>query len=164
MEMYVAIKRILVGWQVYRRREQAEEYFNVTAAQFPSAAASKCTSFAFTTSRNGRHTLTVRSADWVVTNVHVETGPSRVDRDERSQQLHHLNRPHENGADKLHLLRRLQLRAQSRISADGRKVGGSQGPQHQAARTGLGERATTERDMIESSYTIVTLPGAAAAT
>ena len=108
MEMYVAIKRILVGWQGYRRREQAEEYFNVTAAQFPTAAASKCTSFAFTTSRNGRHTLTVRSADWVVTNVHVESGSSSVDCDERSHQLHHLSHLHERDADKLHLLWRFQ--------------------------------------------------------
>ena len=89
---------------MYRRHEQAEEYFNVTAAQFPTADASRCTSFAFPTSRNGRHTLTVRSADWAVTNVHVESGPGSVDRHERSQQLHHLSRLHEHDADKLHLL------------------------------------------------------------
>ena len=104
IEMYAVIKRILAGWQVYRRHEQAEKYFNVTAVHMTTTAGSKCTSFAFPTSRNGRHTLTVRNEYFVVTNVHAESLSSIADRDERSRQLLHMSRLHENDADRPHFI------------------------------------------------------------
>ncbi len=92
-----------VWWQS-RKRQQAEEYFNVTAVRLAAGPADRCTSFAFPTSHNGRHSLTVRRGDWVVTNIHAESGPRSVERDVRSQQLRHLSRGHEHSADKMHLL------------------------------------------------------------
>ena len=83
--MYVEIKRILADWQVYRKRQQAEEYFNVTAVRLTTGPADRCTSFAFPSSHNGRHSLTVRRGDWVVTNIHAESGSRSVERDARSQ-------------------------------------------------------------------------------
>ena len=50
--MYEEIKNRLSTWRVYRRREQAEDYFLVTAVRIPAAASDKCTSFTFPTSRN----------------------------------------------------------------------------------------------------------------
>ena len=90
--------------QQSRKRQHSEEYFNVTAVRLATGLAGKCTSFAFPTSHNGRHSLTVRSGDWVITNTHAESGKSSTERDARTQQLRHLSRGHEYDTDKIHIL------------------------------------------------------------
>ena len=104
VSMYQVVKRRLADWQIHRRREQAEEYFIVTAVQIPAAHADKCSSFAFPTSRNGRHLLTVRRGPWAIVNVHAESGGHSLDRDERAAQLLHLSRLHESDGRRVHVL------------------------------------------------------------
>ena len=104
MEMYNEIKQRLADWHVYKRHDQAEDYFNVTAVLWPAAAEDRCTSFLFPSSRNGRHTLAVRRGQWLVVNVHAESGSGAVDRDARSDQLRYMSRSHEREAQQLHIL------------------------------------------------------------
>ncbi len=80
MDMYAEIKLRLADWQVYKRHDQAEVYFNVTAVLWPAANEDRCTSFLFPSSRNGRHILSVRRGQWLVANVHAESGRDAVDR------------------------------------------------------------------------------------
>ena len=35
MEMYASLQQRLPAWSIYRRRDVAEDYFNVTAVKFP---------------------------------------------------------------------------------------------------------------------------------
>jgi hypothetical protein len=104
MAMYREIKRKLSEWHVYRRQEQTEEYFDVTATKWPADIEDKSSSFAFPTSENGRHTLTVRRKPWAVTNVHAESGGKSVDRDARATQILHMSRIHECADLKVHVL------------------------------------------------------------
>ena len=84
MEMYEVLLSELASWKIHRRRGASEIYFNVTAVRSPpSSANDKTTSFAFPTSNNGRHVLTVRRDGWAIVNVHAESGRASADRDER---------------------------------------------------------------------------------
>ena len=102
MEMYGVIHRTLPSWHIFKRSQQSEDYFNVTAVCLPATDTDKCTSYAFPTSHNGRHTLTVRRGNLTVINVHAESGAEGVD--ERSKQLRHLSRCHENSSDKIQII------------------------------------------------------------
>ena len=104
MPMYMEIQRVLAAWKVKKRRDQTEEYFNVTATKWLGNAADRSTSFPFPSSNNGRHTLTVRRGEWAVINVHAESGPRSVDRDARAEQLRYMSRSHERDAARVHLL------------------------------------------------------------
>ena len=104
MEMYTEIKQRLANWHVYKRHDHIEVYFNVTAALWPATDGDRCTSFVFPTSHNGRHTITVRRGQWLVVNVHAESGSSAVDRDARSDQMHYMSRSQEREAQKLQIL------------------------------------------------------------
>ena len=104
MPMYTEIQRVLTGWNVKKRHDQTEEYFNVTAAKWLGTAADRSTSFAFPSSNNGRHTLTVRRGEWALINVHAESGPHSVDRDARAEQLRYMSRSHERDAARVHLV------------------------------------------------------------
>ena len=104
MEMYIVIKQRLADWHVYKRHDQAEDYFNVTAVLWPATTEDRCTSFLFPSSRNGRHTLAVRRGQWSVVNVHAESGSGAVDRDARSDQLRYMSRSQEREAQQLHIL------------------------------------------------------------
>jgi len=104
MDMYAEIKLRLADWQVYKRHDQSEVYFNVTAVLWPAATEDRCTSFLFPSSRNGRHILSVRRGQWVVANVHAESGPDAVARDARSDQLRYMSRSQEREAQQIHIL------------------------------------------------------------
>ena len=75
IEMYAVVRRRLSDWRIYRRCDVAEEYFNVTAVRSaPASAEDKTSSYAFPSSNNGRHVLTIRRDGWTVVNVHAESG------------------------------------------------------------------------------------------
>ena len=96
MEMYAVLQRRLAAWRIYRRRDVTEDYFNVTAVKSPPAStADKTSSYAFPSSNNGRHVLTVRRHGWTVANAHAESGRRQEERDEREVQLQYLSRLHE---------------------------------------------------------------------
>ena len=95
MEMYGVVQRRLSEWKVYRRRQVAEEYFNVTAVKSgPASSEDKTSSYAFPSSPNGRHLLTVRRSGWTIVNVHAESGGRQEDRDEGDRQLTIMKRLH----------------------------------------------------------------------
>ena len=106
MPMYAELKRILDGWHVYKKYRQAEEYFNVTCVKprLVATAADKCSSRALRDTTQGRHSLTVKRALWVVTNVHAESGGGAVNRDARAKQLLDLSRSHEGDDSSVHVL------------------------------------------------------------
>ena len=96
-EMYRVLQRRLSYWSMYRRRAITEDYFVVTAVRSPPSGEDKTTSYAFpsTMTLNGRHTLTVRRSRWTITNVHLESGGGRRERDNRGEQFLHLSRMYE---------------------------------------------------------------------
>ncbi len=102
--MYAVVRERCAGWQVHRKHEQLEEYFLVTAVKSAVGANDKCTSFAFPSSRNGRHLLTVRRGCWSVVNVHAESGGHQDERDERAKQISYLSRAHEQDCARNHVL------------------------------------------------------------
>ena len=104
MPMYAEIQRRLVNWKVYKKQAQAEEYFDVTCTNWRWGGAGRSSSYSFPSSNNGRHTLTVRTGDWAVINVHLESGPRSVDRDARAEQLLYLSRVHDRDAAKVHVV------------------------------------------------------------
>ncbi len=94
--MYAVVRRRLAEWKVYRKHDADEDYFNVTAVKFaPERAGDKTTSFAFPTSANGRHLLTVRRRGWTFVNTHAESGGGAAERDERAALLLHMSRLHD---------------------------------------------------------------------
>ena len=96
MEMYGVVQQRLPDWKVCRRRNAAEEYFNVTAVRSaPASLEDKTSSYAFSSSKNGRHLLTVRRNGWTVVNVHAESGGRQEDRSERELQFKFMSRFHE---------------------------------------------------------------------
>ena len=96
-EMYRVLQRRLSSWSIYRRRPITEDYFVVTAVRSPPTGEDKTTSCAFPSwmTSNGRHTLTVRRNCWTITNVHLESGGGRSERDNRGEQFLHLSRMYE---------------------------------------------------------------------
>jgi len=104
MDMYAEIKLRLADWQVYKRHDQAEVYFNVTAVLWPAANEDRCTSFLFPSSQNGRHILSVRRGQWLVANVHAESGRDAVARNARSEQLRFMSRSQEREAQQIQIL------------------------------------------------------------
>ena len=90
-EMYEVVKRRLAGWSVYRRRDVATNYFNVSAVRFASESWNdKTTSNAFDLSDHGRHYVTVRRRGWTIVNVHAESGSRVQERDHRAAQFLHM--------------------------------------------------------------------------
>ena len=70
-DMYLVLQQRLPEWQIYRRRDVAEEYFNVTLVRTAQQSTEdRTSSYAFPSSNNGRHMLTVRRDGWTVGNVH----------------------------------------------------------------------------------------------
>ena len=100
MPMYETIRSSLGRhWKVYRRRQQSENYFNVTATKWLEKAGDKFSSRLFPSSENGRHILTVRRGPWAVMNVHAESGPSKQSCEERVKQLLLMSQSHERDDD-----------------------------------------------------------------
>ena len=101
-EMYRVVKRRLADWTIHRRHDIAEDYFNVTVVRTaPAPGYDKTTSYAFPTSNNGRHLVTVRRGTWTISNVHAESGGRDAERDARVAQLQYMSRipEHEPGQD-----------------------------------------------------------------
>ena len=95
-EMHATLRQRLPRWKTYRRRDCPEEYFNVTAVRTaPESEADATTCYAFPTSSNGRHVLTVRRGHWAISNLHAESGGRREERGQRCAQLQYLSRMHE---------------------------------------------------------------------
>ena len=100
MPMYETIRSSLGRhWKVYKRRQQSENYFNVTATKWPEKVGDKFSSRLFPSSENGRHILTVRRGPWAVMNVHAESGPSKQSCEERVKQLLLTSQSHERDDD-----------------------------------------------------------------
>ena len=100
MPMYETIRSSLGRhWKVYKRRQQSENYFNVTATKWLEKAGDKFSSRLFPSSENGRHILTVRRGPWAVMNVHAESGPSKQSCEERVKQLLLMSQSHERDDD-----------------------------------------------------------------
>ena len=99
-DMFEVLQRRLPDWFIRRRapnEPDGVEYFNVTAARIKP---DETTSKAFTSSRQGRHRVTIRRAHWTLSNVHAESNcgipeQMHMDRDERVNQLNHLSHMHE---------------------------------------------------------------------
>ena len=84
LPMYEVIRSFLGRhWKVYKRRQQSENYFNVTATKWLEKAGDKFSSRLFPSSKNGRHIITVRRGPWAVMNVHADSGPSKQCCEER---------------------------------------------------------------------------------
>jgi hypothetical protein len=91
VEMYAVVLHRMVGWTVYRRKEVTEDYFIVSAVRLASESAQdRTTSYAFDSTDNGRHYVTVRRRGWTIVNVHAESGARAQERDHRAAQLQHL--------------------------------------------------------------------------
>ena len=64
--MYEEIKKRLVNWKLFKQKEQAEVYYNVTATNWPGSGVGRASSYSFPSSNNGRHYVAVRKGDWAV--------------------------------------------------------------------------------------------------
>ena len=90
--MLTQLRRRLPEWNVCRRSEVSEYYFNVTVMRHGSE---KTTSVAFPAPANKRHLITTRRSGWTILNTHAESGSRPVRRDARERQLLHMSRSHE---------------------------------------------------------------------
>ena len=90
--MLTQLRCRLPEWEVFRRRQVSEYYFNVTVMRYGSE---RTTSFPFPVSANGRHLITTRWSGWTILNTHAESGARPGERDARESQLAHMSRSHE---------------------------------------------------------------------
>ena len=96
MEMECIIKPRSPDWILCKRNQHTEHYFVLTAVQIAASDSNdKTKSFAFPTSRNDRHIVSVRRGLWVFINAHQESGGRAAERDERVRQLEHISRVYE---------------------------------------------------------------------
>ena len=96
MEMECIIKQRLPDWILCKRNQHTELYFVLTAMRIAASDSNdKTKSFAFPTSRNDSHIVSVRRGRWVFINAHLERGGQATERNDRARQLEHISRVHE---------------------------------------------------------------------